>query len=198
MRSSVFILVISFLFLTAANSSFAQVQPAAASKIVVVNTAAFFDEKVGITRIVAASKSLTADLAPKRNELQQMISRIEILKKEIDVLRADSAKGVPINQNAYQVKVDEFERLQREGKYKEDEYNALAQRRQNEIVGPAYSDALRALGEYVKSKAYGIVFDASKDQNGILIFATEQFDITKDFIAFYNSRPPTAITSVPK
>ncbi len=198
MTRSSFIFVVSILILAAAVSGFGQTTPAVTSKIVIVNTAAFFDEKAGITRIVAASKLLGTEIAPKRTELQQFVSRVDGLTKELAALRANVDKGIPIHERAAQTKVDELDRLKREGKYKEDEYNAWAQKRQNELVGPVYNDALKSLGEYVKTKGFGIVFDASKDQNGILIFATEQFDITKDFIAFYNARPPTAITSVPK
>lgn len=192
------ILIATVLLLTAASiSAHAQAQPAA-SKIVIVNTAAFFEEKGGITRIVNASKQLSSELAPKRAEVQQIVTRLEALTKEIEVFRGNAAKGIPIDEKAAQSKVDELERLKIEGKYKEDDFNAFAQKKQNEIVGPAYADAMKALGEYIKSKAYGIVFDVSKDQGGTIIFAADQYDITKDFIAFFNAKPPTAINSVPK
>ena len=187
------------LLLFAAVSGLGQTQPGtAASKIVIVNTSAFFDEKIGITKIVTAAKQVNAELAPKRNEVEQFIARVENLSREIKLLQDNVGKGIPIDEKAAQVKTDQFEKWNREGKYRQDEFNSLAQKRQAEFVGPVFSDVLRALSEYIKSKGYGMVFDASKDQNGFLIFATEQYDITKDFITFYNSRPPTAITSVPK
>jgi len=174
-------------------------QPAgAASKIVIVDTGAFFDEKAGVTKILTAAKALSNELAPKRNELQTMMARVQVVDKEVAAFRDNVAKGIPIDERAAQAKVEELERLKREGKFKEDEFNALAQKRQTQVVGPEYSAALKALGEYVKTKGYGIVFDVSKDQNGMLIFATEQYDITKEFITFYNTRPSTAINSVPK
>ncbi len=192
------VLISTFLLLTAASfSANAQVQPAV-SKIVIVNTAAFFEEKGGITRIINASKQLNNELSPRRAEVQQVITKLDSLSKEIDVIRSNAAKGIPIDEKAAQAKIDEVERLKIEGKYKEDDYNAFAQKKQNEIVGPAYADAMKSLGEYIKSKGLGLVFDVSKDQNGILIFAADQYDITKDFITFYNTKPPTAINSVPK
>lgn len=171
---------------------------ATVSKIVIIDTAAFFDEKNGITRILAAAKNLSNDLTGKRNELQQMIARVQQVEKEVSTFRDNVAKGIPIDEKAALARTEELDRLKREGKYKEDEFNSLAQKRQSQIVGPEYSAALKTLGEYVKVKGYGIVFDISKDQNGMLIFAAGQYDITKDFIAFYNTRPPTAINSVPK
>ncbi len=173
-------------------------QTATPSKIVVVDTAAFFSEKGGITRILTASKNLSTELAPKRSELQQMVSRVQQVEREVTTYRENVAKGIPIDEKAAQAKAAEFERLKLEYKYKEDDYNAFAQKRQSQVVGPEFSATLKALGDYIKSKGYGVVFDASKDQNGFLIFVTEQYDITKDFITFFNTRPPTAINSVPK
>ena len=173
-----------------------QVQPA--SKIVIIDTTVFFNEKTGVTKIVAASKTLAIELGPKRNSVQQLVARIDALNKELDIFRANAAKGIPVDEKTVQGKVDELERLKREGKYQEDEFNAMAQKRQSEIVGPVYAEVMRTLGEYIKSKDYGLVFDASKDQTGILIFASEKYDITKDFIAYYNARPMTAIAPVPR
>ena len=173
-------------------------QPAAAappSKIVIVNTNAFFDEKAGVNRIVTARKQVAAELAPERTKVTALLSRVQVLENEIARLQENAQKNIPIDQNAAQAKVVELERLKREGKYKGDEFNALVEKRQNEVVGPQFSAALKALGDYIKSKGYGIVFDISKDQTGFLVFATEQYDITKDFIAFYNSRPATAATA---
>jgi Skp family chaperone for outer membrane proteins len=184
----------SFFLLTSAAG--AQTQ-AAASKIVVVDTAAFFNEKAGITKIVTAAKALSTELAPRRAEVQRLAQRVDALNKEVETLRGNAGRGIPVDQKTFQNKVDELERAKREGKYQEDEFNAHAQKRQSETVGPVYSEVLRALGEYVKSKDYGILFDASKDQGGMLLYASEKFDITRDFITFFNTRPVTSISSVP-
>lgn len=197
MKGSRSILFGIFLITIATVAGFGQAQPAT-SRIVVVDTSAFFNEKTGIIKIVNASRQLNAELAPRRSEVQQLISRVESIEKDLLVFRTNAGKGIPIDEKAAQAKVDEAAQLKREGKYKEDDYNSFAQQKQAQVVGPAYSDALRVLGEYIKTKGYGMVFDVSKDQAGILIFAAEQYDITKDFITFYNSRPPTAINSVPK
>jgi Skp family chaperone for outer membrane proteins len=166
-------------------------------KIVVVDTAAFFNEKTGITKIVSASKALATDLSARRTEVQRLVQRVDALTKELDTLRGNAGRGIPVDEKSFQSKVEELERLKREGKYQQDEFNALAQKRQSEIVGPVYSEVLKALGEYVKSKDYGILFDASKDQDGLLLYASEKYDITKDFITYFNTRPVTSISSVP-
>lgn len=191
-RLSVLLFCSIFLF---SISAFAQTQSSqTTSKIVIVDTSVFFDDKAGVTKIITAKKQLDTELTPKRNELQQMINRTQALEKDIQALQANLDKKVPIDEKSAQSKVDELERLRREGKFKEEEYNKLAQKRQADIVGPPFAEAMRALETYIKSKGYGMVFDASKDQSGFLIFATEQYDITKDFITFYNSRPASAAT----
>ena len=171
---------------------------AAANKIVVIDTAAFFNEKTGITKIITASRNLSSELAPKRAAVQQIVAKIDALNKELTTFQSNASKGIPVDEKTVQGKVEELDRLKREGKYQEDEFNAFAQKRQNEIVGPVYSEVLKSLGDYVKSKDYGLLFDASKDQSGMLIFASEKFDITRDFITFYNTRPVTAIAPVPR
>ena len=173
-------------------------QVGAANKIVVIDTAAFFNEKTGITKIITASRNLSSELAPKRAAVQQIVAKIDALNKELTTFQSNASKGIPVDEKTVQGKVEELDRLKREGKYQEDEFNAFAQKRQNEIVGPVYSEVLKSLGDYVKSKDYGLLFDASKDQSGMLIFASEKFDITRDFITFYNTRPVTAIAPVPR
>lgn len=172
-------------------SIFAQTAQNPASKIVIVDTSAFFKDKIGITKIINASKQLDNELIPKRNELEQMAVRSQNLQKEIDTYQKNVQNKVPIDQKAAQAKVDEMEKLQREGKFKQEEYNKFVEKRQNELLGPPYSEVLRVLEEYIKTKGYGMVFDVSKDQSGMLIYAGEQFDITKDFITYYNARPAT-------
>lgn len=189
MNKLVFFIVVLTLTLAAAMSTLGQAPTAITSKVVVINTAAFFDEKAGITKIIAAAKLVDGDLASKRDEIKKIAGWLDAAEKQLATMRDNVAKGIPIDERAAQVKVDEAERLRREGKYKEDEYNAYGQKRQNDVVGPVFSETMRVLRDFVKTKGYGIVLDAAKDQNGVLLFATEQFDITKEFIAFYNSRP---------
>lgn len=201
MKRSIFAL--SLVFISALGQS-AFSQPAATpatnaqpGRIVIVDTSAFFDEKAGITRIVAATKQVNTELAARRTKVTSIVSRLKALETELTVYRTNAEKGVPFDTNAAQAKAAEFESMQRTGKFEEDEYNALAKKRQNEIVGAQYAAAMQALGDYIKTKGYGLVFDPSKDQGGFLLFATAQYDITKDFIAFYNAKPVTTAAAVP-
>lgn len=194
----VFAVGIVLMIMIAADSGFAQVPTAStAQRIVIVDTVAFFNEKTGITRIINASRQLTTELAPRRAEVTALIARNEAVNKELAAMQQNTSSGIPVDPKAAQAKVEEADRLKREGKFRQDEFNAWAEKRQQQVVGPVYADVMRVLSDYIKTKGFGLVFDASKDQSGFLIYATEQHDITKDFIAFYNSRPPTTIAPVP-
>ena len=63
-------------------------------------------------------------------------------------------------------------------------------------MGPVYSDIMKALNEYAKQKGYAVIFDGVKlDQAQILLGFDEKYNVTDDFIAFYNARPATAATA---
>jgi hypothetical protein len=53
--------------------------PVPASKIAYVNSLAFADEKVGITRYVNARKSLEREFQPRSTELQTLAKKIQTL-----------------------------------------------------------------------------------------------------------------------
>jgi Skp family chaperone for outer membrane proteins len=198
LAKSVFAASALIMIMIAANAGVAQTQTgASAQRIVIVDTAAFFNEKTGIVKIINVSRQVANELAPRRAEVNAIATRVETLDKELETLKQNTASGIPVDQKAAQAKYDEVERLKREGKFKQDDFNAYAEKRQQQVVGPVFADVMKALAEYVKLKGFGMVFDVSKDQSGMLIYATEQFEITKDFISYYNSRPVTTIAPVP-
>lgn len=61
-------------------------------------------------------------------------------------------------------------------------------------------DISKALQEYAKQKGYAVIFDAAKLEDAGLIvgIGDEKVDVTKDFIAFYNTRPTANPTNMPK
>ncbi len=59
-------------------------------------------------------------------------------------------------------------------------------------MGPVRQDIGNALQEFAKKNGYMMILDASKlDGAGLLLAFDEKYDITKDFITFYNARPAT-------
>lgn len=198
----VFRLFTAGLFLTAmfAVSAFAQAgaaQPAAAGKVAIINTQAF-DDKAGITKYVNAMNAIDTEFKPLQTELQGMVTKYQNMQEEIKKLQSPPA-NVPVNQTALQAKVDEYGKLERDIKFKEEDAKARFASRQAAVMNPILQDIGKAMQEFAKQKGYSLILDISKDQSGlILAIGDEKIDVTKDFIVFYNARPAgTATTTKP-
>ncbi|CAN5783522.1 MAG: OmpH family outer membrane protein [Acidobacteria bacterium] len=173
-------------------SAFAQTQPAATGKVGIVNTLAFDTDKGGITKYVNAMNALEVELKPDVTALQGMATKLQTLQTEITRIQeqARTNPNVPIKPETVNPKLEEYDKLGREFKFKQEEYKAKAERRQAAVMGPVRLDIGNALQEFAKKNGYMMILDASKlDGAGLLLAFDEKYDITKDFITFYNSRP---------
>lgn len=197
-RSIAAIFVFAAIF---AVSAFAQTtQPTAATgKLGVVNTQAFDADKGGITKYVSAMNALQTELTPDINALQAMATKLQTLQTEIEGYKKQleaPTTGVPVDktkiQATAQAKYDEYDKLGREFKFKQEDYKAKAERREAAVMGPVRLDIGNALQDFAKKNGYMMILDASKlDGAGLLLAFDEKYDITKDFITFYNARPAT-------
>lgn len=182
-------------------SSFAQnggaAQPASPVKIGIINTYAFGEEKTGITKYINALKAINTEFAPAQTELDTMGTKLNNLAKEIQVFRDQAASGkVPIDEKTVQAKVDEAEKLQRDIKFKQEDAKARYEKRQQAVIGPVMQDIGKALQDFAKQKGFTLLLDIAKDEVGlVLAVGDDKIDVTKDFIAFYNTRPATTATT---
>ena len=180
-------------------SAFAQTQPTAPMKIGVINTQAFDADKVGITKYINAMNALEAQLKPEFTVLQTMNGRIEGLKRELEALQkqlSDPKLPAAIDKTKLQTdgqkKLEEYQKLGLEFEYKQKDYKASVERREATIMAPVRLDIGNALQEFAKKNGFAMILDASKlDGAGLLLAFDEKFDVTKDFITFYNGRTPT-------
>jgi Skp family chaperone for outer membrane proteins len=194
MRTFRFIAV-NFIFAAVfAVSAFAQ---ATDTKIGLVNTFAFEDPKAGITKLVAASSSLDAEFKQPATELETMYKRIQALQGEIKIIQDQLADpkypGDKTKlQASGQAKADEYEKLGRDFKFKQEDLKARLERRRQAVVGPVYQDVMKALQEYAVKNGYALILDGAKlEEQQILMAFMPKYDVTKDFIIFYNARPAT-------
>jgi len=186
-RSIAAIFVFAAIF---AVSAFAQA--AATGKVGIVNTQAFDADKVGITKYVNAMNALEKELQPDITALQTMANKLQTLQTDIAKLQdqARANPNVPIKPETVNPKLEEYDKLGREFKFKQEEYKSKAERRQAAVMGPVRLDIGNALQEFAKKNGYMMILDASKlDGAGLLLAFDEKYDITKDFITFYNTRP---------
>ncbi len=189
----------------AVNFIFAAVFAVSASaqdaKIGLVNTFAFDDTKAGITKLVAASNSLEAEFKTSTTELETMYKRSQSLQGEIKTIQDQLADpkypGDKTKLQATgQAKADELEKLGRDFKFKQEDLKARLESRRQVVVGPIYQDVMKAMQEYAVKNGYAVIFDGAKlEEAGILIAFQNKYDVTKDFITFYNARPATTATT---
>lgn len=168
---------------------------AAPSKIGWINTTTFSDEKNGIVRYVAAIKSAEGGFKVQIAELQTLRDRINAIATELQ----KAPPGNLANQQALQARKDEGEKLRREYDFKQKEFDAAYGKRRSEVVGPISADILKAIQDYGKQKGFAAILDiGTMAQGNALVHLDPAVDITKDFVAFYNARPPVAASTVPK
>ncbi len=177
-----------------------------ASKIGLINTNAFEDEKGGITKFLTARKSLDAEFKKDFDDLTSLVNRLTALEKEIGVLetqiKAAQGTNVPISatiQTTYSTKADEYGKLTREHKFKQDDAKVRYEKREQVVLGPVMLDIGKAMQDYQKQKAYALLLDSAKLFNaGVLLAWDEVTDVTADFVKFYNARPATtAVKTTP-
>jgi Skp family chaperone for outer membrane proteins len=196
MKSIQFIAASLFFAVLLVASVTAQTVPATGTtKIAIVKSDLFSDPKLGISRYVQAFKTLEAEFKPRQDEITALGAKLETLVKEIETLNRASVADT----KSIEAKREQGERLQIEYKYKQDQYKSALERRYPELMRPIQDDIGRALADFSKQRGFQIVFDRSKDENNMLIWADlAAVDITNDFIKFYNARPATSTTVAPK
>jgi len=159
-----------------------------------IDTQAFGDEREGVTKYIAAYKDLSAQMKPRTAELEGIKNKLESIAREIDTMTKNTA--VPVNQTTLLAKQEEGQRLQREGEFKQKEYEASLQSASARVLGPVSADIGKAIQEFAKQKGYAVVLDiaALASANAILVL-DPAMNITREFIAYYNTRPATTATT---
>ena len=201
MRIYRLIAVAAFLAAITALPAFAQQRPAAAatpaaasnaaipdSKIALINTDFFADEKQGIGRLVNAVKKVDAEFTPRRTELTT-------LKANMDKLTADiQATANVADPKTLQQKQEQLEAMKREYQRKGEDAQAAYNKRLQESVGPLYEDIGKSLDAFAKARGITLLLDAAKIGPAILA-ATEAMDVTRAFITEYNSKNPATASA---
>ncbi len=160
------------------------------TKIALVNTDEFADEKTGITRLVNAMKRVDGEFQPRRTELQT-------LQQQIDKATADLTKAQPLQDaRVSQQQADKIEAMKTEFKRKGEDAQAAYQKKLQEVLGPVYDDIGKALDAYAKAHGITLILDVTKIQG--IVSASESLDITKPFIIEFNSKNPATASLTPK
>lgn len=197
------IAAVAFLAAISAGSVSAQVKPTTPAapatstqtvnvpetKIALVNTEEFADEKTGISRLVSAMKRVDGEFQPRRTELQTLQQQIE--KATADLTKAQPLQDAKVSQQ----QADKIEGMKTEFKRKGEDAQAAYQKRLQDVLGPVYDDIGKALDAYAKAHGITLILDVTKIQG--IVSASESLDITRPFIIEFNSKNPATASLTP-
>ena len=158
------------------------------SKIAIIFSDEFLDPKTGIARFTVQLNVLNREFQPRQTELNNLQTRINTLGKEINDTQAVA------DPNTIRTKREQLEQLNLEFKRKGEDAEALYGKRRQEIFGPLQEDIGKALEAFAKARGITVIVDRSQVP---VVYAADALDITKAFIADFNSKNP-ATASVPQ
>ena len=159
------------------------------SKMAMIYSDAFLDPKTGIARYNSLAGTLTREFQPREAELQALQTKITTLGKEIE-----DTQNVA-DPNAIRQKRDQLTQMQTEIKRKGEDAQAAYRKRQQEIFLPLQQDIQKALEVFAKARGITVIVDGSQVP---LIYAADSIDVTRAFIAEFNSKnPATASVTQP-
>jgi outer membrane protein len=161
----------------------------AEGKIAIVFFGAF---REGIQEMKTKMDALNTEFDPKNKELQDLQEKIANLKKQIET---QGATVTPAVRNQW---MEQGAQLEKDLKRKTEDYEALANKRLSEVGGPIQEKILKFLDQYAAQRGITMVLEGSAvQQNGLLLYAAEATNITKDFMDEYNKANPVAAAAPP-
>lgn len=154
-------------------------------KIGLVDTSIFGDEKEGIIRYRDAVKSVEAEFRRHQGELDDLKKRFDAASKDVEAL----SKASVVSQESIKAKREEAESLEREIKRKQEDAQKAFEKRYDEVTRPVSRDIGDALNAFAEQRGITLTLDISKLLPAILTIAPAA-DLTKEFVAEYNSKHP--------
>ena len=161
------------------------------SKVALIDSSAFADEKQGIAKFVSALKRVNAEFQPRQTELTN-------LQTQLEKATSDLAKAAPVQDaKVTQQQQDRIDQMKKDYQRKGEDAQAAFNKRLEEVLGPIYEDIGKALDGFAKARGITLILDVTKVQG--IVAAADAMDITRAFIAEYNSKnPATASLTPPK
>ena len=166
--------------------------PLPTSKMAVIYTDAFLDQKTGIAKFNSVVGKLNGEFKAAKDELDGMQSRAQTLEAEINNLRQNAATPVA----TLQTKIDQLEQLKKDYQRKSEDAQASYNRRRQELFTPLQDEIGKALEAFAKARGINVIIDGAQVP---LLYAAESIDITRAFITDFNTKnpAPAATTTTP-
>lgn len=174
-----FILFAIVIFSSAGDAQVPVAQPAPL-KVGVVNTEMFSNQTGGITKLVAAMRTLEAEFKPRRDEIATLMGRLDALQKQ-------PTANVPPAQLA--TRRDQAESLQLDIRRKQEDARVAWGKRVATLTEPIRLSIFNALEAFSKARGVDLLIDQAKFPDGVLL-VNKNADMTAAFIRDYNSKNP--------
>ena len=164
------------------------------SKMAIIYTDLFLDQKTGIAKFNSVVTKLNGEFQKTKDELTQMQTRAQTLESEVNKLR-EAPQGAPVDQRSLQAKIDQLEQLKKDIQRKGEDAQAAYNRRRQELFTPLQDEIGKALEAFAKARGINVILDGTQVP---LLYAADSIDITRAFINEFNSKNPvTATTTTP-
>jgi len=150
-----------------------------AAKVGLINTETFSASTGGVTRLVNAIKAVDAEFKPRRDEITQLIARLNSLQQ--------IPAGTPQAQIAQ--RRDQAKTLQIEIQRKQEDARAAYTKRMATQTNPIRQSIFTALEAFAKQRGVDVLIDISKYPVGVLL-VNQTADMTPAFIRDFNSKNP--------
>jgi Skp family chaperone for outer membrane proteins len=190
--------LIAILISLAAGSALAQGAPppqtgatVPPSKIAVIYSMDFQDPKNGIARFTAAITKLNGEFQKTQDELTATAARLRQQGEEITRLQ-QTPTTTPAQ---IQAKIETLDQQKKEYTRRGEDAQAAYQRRRLELLSPLQQEVGKALDAFAKARGITFILDGSQIP---FLYASENIDITKAFIADYNSKNPATTAATPR
>lgn len=161
------------------------------SKIALIYSDAFLDAKTGIGRFTTLINNLNREFQPRQTKLQVLQERIKTLTDEVNKIQGASSVVEP---KTIQAKMDQLEQLKKEFTREGEDAQAAYNKRRTELFTPLQDDIGKALEAYAKTHNINVIIDGSQVP---LVYAADALDITRAFIADFNSKNPATAAVTP-
>lgn len=166
-----------------------QTRPApSATTVAIIDSSMFSDEKAGIARVMAGMQQIEVKFTPLRNELRGMRDRLTTMRSDIQKKRQVQDASLTAKQT------EDADRLELEIKRKSEDAQSSYQKETLAVLDPLQKDIGTALTAYAQSKGITLLIDINRVP---IVYAAQQLDITKDFIADYNRTHPAGAAPAP-
>jgi Skp family chaperone for outer membrane proteins len=159
-----------------------------ATTVAIIDSSMFSDDKAGIARVMAGMQQIEIKFTPLRNELRGMRDRLTTMRSDIQKKRQVQDAKLTAKQN------EDADRLELEIKRKAEDAQSSYQKETLAVLDPLQKDIGTALTAYAQSKGITLLIDINRVP---VVYAAQQLDITKDFIADYNRTHPAGAAPAP-